>query len=237
MEKVSFSTLAYTDETRLIDPALIGINIYAGLLLAELSLDPAVHNYVSEHQYLFSVNSFFLMVIGLFFMSYPEENPEWARWSMTLYNLGNHLFPYGSETPRFYPALGTILLAFGINFNSTAKRVLSNTYLCWMGKVSFGIYLLHAPLIRTLLTWMLYGLSSQPRGIKDSLENDISSDWIPLTHRWMVVVVVPVFYVLLYRIAHLWVLHVDPWCGRVTNWVEEQVFREDAKIEKPLLLA
>ncbi|MCJ1254577.1 hypothetical protein MMC24_002392 [Lignoscripta atroalba] len=217
--------------------ALIGINIYAGLLFAELSLDPTVQSFISDHQPTFSASSCFLIVLGFFFMSYPEDHPEWARWSTALSDLGGLIFPQGAETARFYPAVGTNVLVLGIILNPTTKRILSNSVLCWMGKMSFGVYLLHAPLIRTLLTWMLFGLSSRPPGGKDKDGHDLPPGWVPLASRWLSVFAIPLFYVVLYRAAHLWVLHVDPLCGRVTNWVEEKVFREDARSEKPLLMA
>ena len=218
--------------------AVIGINVYAGMLLAELTFDPDVQEYVSEHQHTFSLLSSLFIFLGIFVISYPEENPEWARWSTALLWFGYKIFPVGSEFSRFYPALGTGLIIFGVGFNSTAKRALCHPALCWLGKMSFAVYLIHAPLIRTLLTWMLYGASSSlwvP--VKDEQDKNLPPHWIQLTSPWLLIIALPAFFFLLYRLAQLWMAYIDPWCARVTDWIEEQAFRDEVKLEKSLLLA
>lgn len=170
-------------------------------------------------------------------MSYPEENPEWSRWSNELFKLGAYIFPDGSEYARFYPGLGANLLSLGILFNSTAKRILSHKWLCWLGKLSFAIYLIHAPLIRTLLTWMLFGASARPPSPgKNDHGQPLPEPWIPSVNRWTCALLVPMFYMALYWIALAWQVHVDPLCAKATNWIEEKVFRDEAN-EKTLLLS
>ena len=219
--------------------ALIGFNVYCGMFLAELTLDPDVQNYAAEHNLARSIFSGMLIILGLLFMSYPEENPSWARWSDRLSLLGDIIFPTGVEYSRYYSGFGINVLALGIVFNNTAKRILSHSFFCWMGKLSFPIYLLHAPLIRTVLTWVLFGASVRPDLGKDANGNQLPPGWLPIANRWVCVVAFPLFYVFLYRVANLWAMHVDPFCGRITNWFEELVFRDDAKspTEKPLLMA
>ena len=153
-------------------------------------------------------------------------------------NIGHYIFPANSEYGRFYPGLGANLLTLGIIFNSTAKKILSHSALCWLGKLSFAIYLLHAPLLRTLLTWMLYAPSSRPPSPgKDNDGNDLPPEWVPPVSRWLCFILVPLWYVMIYKIAQAWVAYVDPWCSRVTNWLEDKAFREEGKAEKTLLLA
>ena len=201
--------------------------------MAELTYSPAVQEYIEDRPVTFAVLSSSSIVLGIFTISYPEENPEWADWSKGMLQLGHYIFPAGSEFNRFYPGMGAQLICFGIMFNATAKRLLSTAWPCYLGKVSFAIYLLHAPLLRTVLTWMLFGLSHRPPSPGADKEGEpLPQPWVPLFSRWATFVLIPLFYVILYRTAALWVHYVDPFCGRVTNWIEERIFRDESKNEK-----
>ena len=213
--------------------------MFMGMLLAEISLDPEIQAFAAQHNLIRSVVSGCIIVLGSYFCSYPEEHPEWTRWSSGLLTLGDYIFPKGVEFSRFYSALGVNILATGIMFNNTAKKLLSNPFFLFMGRLSFPIYLLHAPLIRTVLTYVLFGFSVRPSGGKDENGHDLPPGYLPLAGRWVCVFAIPLFYVFLYRVAALWSMYVDPFCGRITNWFEDLVFRDDAKAqpEKPLLLS
>ena len=217
--------------------ALVGFNVFCGILLAEVSLDKDIQEYVDRHPYARMLGSASCIIIGLFFCSYPEEKPEWARWSNNMTKLGHYMFPKGVEYARYYPGLGSNLLTVGVMFNDTAKKLLSQRLFLFLGKNSFPIYLLHAPLIRTVLTWVLFGFSTRPDNGKDDKGNQLPPGWLPVASTWVIIIAVPVFYVFLYRVANLWSNYVDPFCGRVTQWFEDLVFRDDAKpsSEKPFL--
>ena len=215
--------------------AVIGINIYAGLIMSELTHSPEVTEYVEARPVSFSVLSTSMIFAGLLAISFPEEHPEWAAWSRAMLRLGGYLFPHGAEFARFYPGLGAQLICLGVLLNGPAKRALSAAWPCFLGRVSFAIYLLHAPLLRTVLVWMLYGLSRRPPSPgKDEQGHPLPQPWVPLLSKWALVICIPVWYVLLYRLAALWVAHVEPFCGRVTNWIEERIFRDDSRVEKPI---
>ncbi|KAL9002575.1 MAG: hypothetical protein Q9188_004504 [Gyalolechia gomerana] len=217
--------------------ALVGFNIFCGIFLAEASIDPDVASFVAAHPYLQAIGSATLITLGLFFCSYPEEHPEWARWSTKMVDLGHWIFPKLVEFARYYPGMGADMVATGIMFNTTAKTILSQRLLCWMGKLSWPVYLLHAPLIRTVLTWVLFGASVRPPQGTDQDGNQLPPGWLPIANPWIVVFAIPLFYVFLYRVAGFWAQYVDPWCTNVTQQFENMVFREDAKADKPLLLS
>ncbi|KAL8729564.1 MAG: hypothetical protein Q9166_004644 [cf. Caloplaca sp. 2 TL-2023] len=217
--------------------ALVGFNVFCGILLAEASIDPDIANFASAHPYIQAICSASMIIAGLFFCSFPEEHPEWTRWSSNLLHLGHWIFPEGVEYARYYPGMGADILTTGIMFNATAKKILSHGFLCWMGKLSWPVYLLHAPLIRTVLTWVLFGASVRPPQGKDQDGNQLPPGWLPLAKPWVVIFAIPMFYVFLYRVAGLWSQYVDPWCTRVWQLFEDSVFRDDAKVEKPLLLS
>lgn len=208
-----------------------------GMLLAEITLDPDIQAVAAEYNYIRTVTSGSAIILGLYFCSYPEEHPGWARWSAGLENLGKYIFPKNVEYARYYPGLGVDILATGILFNNSAKKLLSNSFFLFLGRLSFPIYLLHAPLIRTVLTYVLFGFSVRPSGGKDENGHDLPPGYLPVASRWVCVFAIPLFYVFLYRVAALWATYVDPFCGQVTNWFEALVFRDDAKVqqEKPIL--
>lgn len=216
-------------------PALVGFNVYCGILLAEVSIDPDVVDFMSEHPWFQAVTSSSLIILGFFFCSYPEEHPEWASWSRKMQDFARLIFPHNSEYARFYPGMGADALATGIMFNPTAKTLLSHRFLCYMGRLSWPVYLIHAPLIRTVLAWVLFGASVRPSRGKDENGNEMPPGYLPLAKPWVVMFAIPLFYVFLYRAADLWQRYVDPWCGRVTQHFEDLVFRDDAKAEKPQL--
>ncbi|KAL8742440.1 MAG: hypothetical protein Q9190_005076 [Brigantiaea leucoxantha] len=194
--------------------ALVGFNIFCGMFLAELSIDPDIASFFADHPVLQSIGSSTLIIAALFFASYPEENPSWARWSNGLTQLGHYMFPSGVEYARYYPGLGADMLALGVLYNTTAKKILSSS---------------------TVLAWALFGASTRPPQGKDSHGNELPPGWLPIANRWVVLFVIPLFYVFLYRVAGLWAQYVDPKCTQVTQWFEEMVFRDDAKAEKPIL--
>ena len=210
-----------------------------GILLADITLDSDLLASIGRYPYLQSVASASAIILGLYFCSYPEENPHWSRWSTNLTTLGNYIFPNGVEFARYYPGLGVDILTTGIMFNTTAKKLLSHSFFCWMGKLSFPIYLLHAPLIRTVLTYVLFGFSVRPSLGKDEKGNELPPDWLPIANRWVCVFAIPLFYIFLYRVAGVWNQYVDPFCARATQWFEDLVFRDDSKMipEKSLLLS
>lgn len=203
-----------------------------------MSLDPDVQEFAERHSYFRTIGSALCILLGMFFCSYPEEKPEWAAWSRNMTRFGHLFFPKGVEYARYYPGVGSNILTLGVMYNDTAKKLLSNRFFLFLGKNSFPIYLLHAPLIRTVLTWALFGFCSRPDNGKDQNGNQLPPGWLPVASTWVVLVVVPLFYIFLYRVANLWSNHVDPFCGKVTQWFEDLVFRDDAKTitEKPVLL-
>jgi hypothetical protein len=209
-----------------------------GLMMAEMHYSSEVHHYVEKRPATFAVLSSTLIFLGLFANSYPEVKPEWAPWSDNMSTLGHYIFPERAEYARFYPSLGAQMICLGVMFNQTAKRLLSTRLPCFMGRHSFAVYLIHAPLIRTVFTWMLYGLSQRPPSPgKDDKGNDLPRPWVPLTSRWSLFIVIPLFYLIVYRLAVLWSTYVDPACGRVCNWIEQKIFRQEERMEKPLLNA
>lgn len=195
-----------------------------------------MQHYAADYPILRTVISSSLIVIGLFFCSYPEENVEWAMWSRCLLKLGTIIFPEGCELSRFFPGFGADLILTGVVFSPGVQGVLSHPILTFLGRLSWPVYLIHGPLMRTVLTWMLYGVSvpEQIHG-RDVDGHDLPPVRLQRANRWICLFAIPLYYLFVYRVAQFWLLYVDPWCGRATRWLEDCTFQDDAKTEKPVL--
>ena len=201
--------------------------------MAELTYYPEFTEFIESRPLTFSILPVTMIFLGLLSISFPEEHPEWTAWSAAMLRVGYYIIPKNAEFARFYPALGAQLICFGSMLSAPIKRALSSPWPCFLGRMSFAIYLLHAPLIRSVLTYMLFGFSRRPPSPGVNADgHPLPQPWVPLTSRWATFILIPLWYVFLYKCATLWVAHVDPFCGRITNWVEERIFREDSKSEK-----
>lgn len=206
--------------------------------MAELTYDEGFQEWLKRKGILMGIVSTLMILFGMLCTSFPEEHPEWATWSSSMMKLGYWIFPEGAEMSRFYPGLGAQLICYGVMMNQTAKRIFASRWPCFFGKVSFAVYLTHAPLIRTVLTWALFGFSKRlpsPGHNKEGIW--LPQPWVPLTSKWLTIFIVPLWYIFLYRMALLWTACVDPFCGRICNWVELKMFRDENTSEKPNLLA
>lgn len=177
-------------------------------------------------------------MIGLLFCSYPEVNAEWSPWSRYLERLGTFIFPEGGELARFFPGVGVDLCLTGVVFSPGVQHILSLPFFIFLGRLSWPVYLIHGPLMRTVLTWMLYGVSvpEQIHG-KDIDGHDLPPVRLQRASGWICLFALPLFYLFIYRVAQLWLLYVDPLCARATRWLEDCMFQDDAKGEKPILLS
>ena len=166
------------------------------------------------------------ILLGVLFSSYPEKNAGWTTWSHLLQTVGTKIFYSANEMSRDWSSIGALFIMLGTLYSQRAQWVLSNTILVWMGKVSFGVFLLHSMLIRSLLCWMLY-YGKKPQKIR---KEDGMLAFGYLQHRdglamW---VAIAVFFAILYAFAWLWYVHVESWCGRICQKMEDAMFDKDA---------
>lgn len=171
------------------------------------------------------------MFIGLWLSSYPEDHYEWCAWSTQLKNAADYVLLMGQSHSRFYTGLGMDFICLAIHFSPWLKDALSSRPLLWLGKNSFAVYLIHGALVRTLLTWCMYGIT-----LPDKVEREVDGhlqlvNGPNLKSRGPVYLALcmPPFFALLYFIANLWTSHVDPMCARWTAWLERVSFNESEK--------
>jgi hypothetical protein len=221
---MSFRLASLLDANLII--AEYGIHFFFGALLCDLSQFPAYIDWIAARKWPGRVLAPMLITIGLLLASYPESKPEWMPWSNFMLKMAGWIFPSNHpDTPRFYSGIGLTFLALGIHLSDSIKWVLSNKYLLWAGKNSFAVYLLHGTLLRTILVWMLYGITAPP----DIVHQDGTSTQAPNLQRggplrfcfWL-----PIWFVVQYWLANLWTMHVDPFCARITQNLEKYLFED-----------
>ena len=210
-----------------------GIQFFFGAFLCDLSQSPSYTSWIAARKWPSRILSPILILIGLLFASYPEQNPEWMPWSNFMKSLAGYIFPpKHPNTARFYSGVGLTFMALGIHLSDLAKHILSQKYLLLAAKNSFAVYLLHGTLMRTVLTWMVFGLTHAP-DIVAADGSRVAGPHLALGSRARFWFWLPIWFVFQYWVAHLWTKYVDAWCATVTQKLEELVFEEQE--EKTIL--
>jgi peptidoglycan/LPS O-acetylase OafA/YrhL len=215
-----------------------------GMFLSDLSYEKGFKEFVERHSWGRKIVAGILLCLGLFICSYPGEHPEWATWSSYMEQASHYIFPPKVNVGKRYSALGVDLIIFAIYISPSTKEFLSSSLLLWLGKQSFAVYLVHGTLLRTVLCWMLYGITGQPweGDIVDEKGNPIYGEdgeplhphWIPIRAPWVVAISIPSWIVLVYFCATLWTGYVDPFCARMAQKLEKWMFEEDEQAPPPL---
>jgi peptidoglycan/LPS O-acetylase OafA/YrhL len=203
--------------------AMVGLPIYGGAFLAELSMEPVVIKFSTSRSIVNQLLPYSIILLGWYFMSYPNHHPEWQPWSNTLWHLGLMIFPDGAEVYSVWNVVGVFLVTFGIILSSTLQRVLSHPHLLWLGAQSFPIYLIHGPLLRSFFNWLLYAFTTPIKyGDQDEAGN-ITRIFkrFPLPSPLKFFLLLPIFYAVLLLLAHVWTKKVESKCGAVTKWLED----------------
>ncbi|KAK3066122.1 hypothetical protein LTS18_002007, partial [Coniosporium uncinatum] len=191
--------------------AMIGMSIYGGALLAEFSLHPCIAAYSTNRNLVHRIIPFILILTGLFLAGYPNQHADWTPWSNSLRLFAEKLFHQNAK--NFWPTIGVQLTTLGIILSSSAQHALSHPVLTWLGNISFPVYLIHGPLLRSVLNWMLFAFST-PRALVDKDDRGrITREYLrlPKPSPWHLAYALPTFFVLLLALAHLWTLRVEPW--------------------------
>ncbi|KAJ5788215.1 hypothetical protein N7457_003205 [Penicillium paradoxum] len=215
-----------------------------GMFLSDLSYEKGFKAFVDRHSWGRKVVSGTLLILGLLICSYPGEHPEWSTWSNYMEKASHYIFPPKVNVGKRYSAIGVDLIIFAIYISPSTKEFLSSRLLLWFGKQSFAVYLVHGTLLRTVLCWMLYGITGQPwdGDIVDDKGNPIYGDdgeplhphWIPIRAPWVVAISIPTWICLVYFCATLWTGYVDPFCARMAQKLEKWTFQESDEVPPPL---
>jgi peptidoglycan/LPS O-acetylase OafA/YrhL len=210
------------------------MQFFFGLFLADLQNHAPAIEWTNARSWTKYYLAPLLMVLGLYFASYPEEHQEWMPWSHSLHLFSQYLLPEDYDHPRFFTGLGLECITLAIHFSPMLKDLLANRYFLWLGKQSFAVYLIHGTLLRTLLTWMVYGVRT-PRPVQNEDGVWQAGEVLKVKSWPMLVVHIPLFFVILYSLAMIWVKYVDSACARWTESLVKYVQREDQNEKLPVV--
>ncbi|RDW95009.1 hypothetical protein BP5796_00772 [Coleophoma crateriformis] len=209
--------------------SVFGMQFIFGVFLSEASQIPEHKEWLMKHtKVLTRIVSPIIFTLGLYFASFPADNPAWTPWSQAMMTLATYIFPPACDVPHFFTGAGIILIALAIHISGFLKNILSSRYLLWLGKNSFAVYLLHGGLLRSILCWMIWGIHAPTDFInaEGKLERPPPKPRSGLLRVWSSVVA---FFIILYFVANLWMKYVDPWCARTTQKLEKYMWKDPAE--------
>lgn len=204
-------------------PSVISTPSTPTLLGVEMSFRNSRPSIIRRLRPMFVILPWVAAILGLYLMSYPDRDHEFRPWSWQLTQIGQMIFPHDSHVIGFWPAIGAQVFCFAIFFSPTMKQALSAKPLLYMGTISFPLYLIHGPMMRSILAWMAYGpmwLSWKP-GPSDSGADPGSPYDVPNVNPALFVFILPIFWSILWTVVHYWTVKVEPYFGKATKALEK----------------
>ena len=211
---------------------MVGVGTFGGILLTEVNHS----SYPLRLSFLSPLFAPPLFILALVLMSFPGDYQNQTKWSRLLLQLHQRIFPPLSPLDRTWPTLGALLLCFTVVMTPFLRRALSVKWLLWLGRISFPIYLLHGPLMRSILAWLLFANQTLVE-----MEDHIGSEAqpvmrYPIPNKATFIVVMPVFFAVLLTAANFWAQKVEPHFGTMTKRAEEIMFGKKDVAARPTVL-
>ena len=207
---------------------MLGLNLYSGMLLAELSLYMRdISNIVvttKTGRRLSQCAPFALVLLGLLALSHPKDHSEWVAWSLRMDRTASRYLPANADIHDVYSSVGAQLLTLSVIISPALQKRLGHPFLVWMGGISFSMYLLHGCIIRIFYVWLLYGLRKPILVYSDQQSSNFKGvrEVLPDPERWMYIGALTATYCLILFTSHLFVRHVELPCERVTKIIERK---------------
>lgn len=201
---------------------IVGTNIYFGIFLAQihtlLSSPDCPSRLRRPASTITRIIPFGTAIVGLWFMSYPSAFAQDAAWSRDLAAWAARIAPARADVPHFWTALGAQLLCLSIFWSSILQRFFSRPILCYLGSVSFSMYLLHGPLMRSVLALLVFGPAALRKELVASADGGIR---YPLPAKWTLLFTIPIWAAIMMACVHVWSKKVEPIFARVTRSMED----------------
>lgn len=207
------------------------MQFFFGMFLSDLSNHTAACAWINSKAWIRRFVPPIFMIIGLYIASYPEANVDWTAWSAQMARWGEKVCFLGQDPARLFTGIGMDFICMAIFFSPWLKDALSSKHLLWLGKHSFAVYLLHGTLIRSILSWAMFGMHT-PGFHEEEREGKlvmVSNGRLPMRPKYHLAWIMPPFFVGLYTIAFFWTKYVDPYCAKLTFKFEKFVFKENEK--------
>ncbi|KAF7196387.1 O-acetyltransferase PaAT-1 [Pseudocercospora fuligena] len=149
------------------------------------------------------VTSTSLTAMALLLLSYPDHE----AWTNPLY----HILAVVNDDYRMWQSCGAVLLALTCSRNSLLQRLLSSAVIRWLGHISYGLYIVHIPILVSY-GWALVTF------VRDHITG--SESWWKKNMGFAPALIVLTPLVLL--LAALWTNYVDRWCQRLARYLERK---------------
>jgi len=213
------------------------MQFFWGVFLADLQNHGAANTFVARFPRACRLGSLILVAAGLTLASYPERYADARPWSRAQHRLLDAIAPSErAELPRYASGLGLQLVTLGLHFNPWLRDLLANRWFLWLGRQSFAVYLLHGPLLRSVLCWMIFGVTLQPEAADG--EGRMIRPLLNYPGHQRLLLCLPIWIPLVYASAVAWTTYVDPWCARVSEKMVAYVLPDpEEKIGEGLLSA
>ena len=209
------------------------MNVFAGVVLAELFIVLLSVDVDAAFRTITTLVTVPMLFLALLLMSIPMDNYRSSTWSTTIMDFFRPMFPTFTDPPRQPISLGAQLLGLSIVLSPLLRQLFVLRPLLWLGKVSFGIYLLHGPLMRSVLSWCLY-LGSTPLEIPEQVKAEPAVLLYPLPGKLRIGVSLVVFLTVLGGVVQLWTVKMEPVFAKLTKKAEDLMFAKVVDTLTPL---
>lgn len=153
------------------------------------------------------------------------------------------ILPAGTELSRALPTVGGILVILGVVLGRPMQRLLSGSFLAWLGKISFALYLIHGTLLKSTLFWLIWLAGYREKALSSIYHTHVEINEeseveviqnppdmkIALPTRMELLCILPFWWITTLCICHLWTLYIDPKCAQISDWVESKIFPAESK--------